>query len=156
MKQYAFCPISDKKVNEKVIRMNALFTVLIIITLSALPNVFLALFLTVDFFLRAFDFGNLSLVGISSKNIVKLFSVNTHLINAGPKIFAARIGLVLSSLLALSFVLNLNILTYTLSGIIGLFAFLEFAFGLCVACKIYPYVYNMFYGKKSPNDIVKF
>lgn len=156
MKQYAFCPISDKKVNEKVTRINAFFTLLILITFSISPNVFLVLFLAIDFFIRATDYGKYSPVGISSTNLVKLFSDSSHLINAGPKLFAARIGLFLSILLVLSFLLNLNWLTYTLSGTLGFFSFLESAFGICVACKIYPFVYKLFYKNNISNNYLKF
>ena len=86
----AFCPISDKQINENITRVNALFTVLIIIVFSIKPNIFLALFLTVDFFIRAIDAGKYSPLGISSKNIIKLFSIKTQLINAGPKLFCSQ------------------------------------------------------------------
>ncbi len=155
MKQNAFCPISDKQVNEKVTRINALFTVLIILSFSIMPNIYFVLFLAIDFFIRAFDYGKYSPVAISSTKVVQAFSINSQLINAGPKLFAARIGLILSTILVLSFTLGLNGLTYTLCGILGLFAFLEFAFGLCVACKIYPYVYKMFYKDNFSKTFLK-
>ncbi len=155
MKQNAFCPISDKQVNEQVTRLNALLTVLIIITFSIIPNLFLALFLVTDFIIRASNYSKYSPIAVFSTNVVKLFSVSPQLINAGPKIFAARIASFLSALLLVSFALNLNVLSYSLSGILGLFAFLEFAFGWCVACKIYPYVYKMFYKDNFNSNFIK-
>ncbi|RLD63826.1 MAG: DUF4395 domain-containing protein [Bacteroidetes bacterium] len=156
MKQNAFCPISDKTINEKVTRFNAMFTVLIIIAFSITANVFLVLFLAIDFFLRAIDYGKYSLVGIFSTYLVKLFSTRPNIINAGPKIFATRIGLFLSSLIVISFLLSLNWLTYILAGTLGLFSFLESAFGICVACKIYPFVYKLFYKESVANNYLKF
>jgi hypothetical protein len=36
----------------------------------------------------------------------------------------------------------------TLAGLLGLFSFLEAAFGFCVACEIYPFVYRLLYKVK--------
>ena len=43
--------------------------------------------------------------------------------------------------------------TYILSGVLGFFAFMEFALGICVACIIYPYVFRLFYGKTYSGSI---
>jgi len=106
MKSYALCPVSDNKVNERVARINGIFTVLLIfisgITHSIIPFIFLA----IDFYLRSFDFSKYSLVVVSSKGIVTYLGLNENMINAGPKIFAARIGLILSGLIIVLFFLH--------------------------------------------------
>jgi hypothetical protein len=153
MKTYALCPISEKKVNERIARLNAAFTVLLIAGFLFTQNIFLVAFLAIDFFLRTSDRAKFSLVAISSKNLVKYLQVKELLINAGPKIFAARIGLVLSSLIILSFILKAKILALIIAGILGLFSFLEAAFGLCVACEIYPYVYRLLYSRNADYNI---
>ncbi len=50
MKNNAFCPVSPKVVNEKVVRLNGAFTTLIILLFLFTSNVFLMLFLGGDFF----------------------------------------------------------------------------------------------------------
>ena len=153
MKIYALCPISEKKVNERVARVNATFTVLLIAGFLFTQNIFFLAFLAVDFFLRTTDRAKYSLVAISSKNLIKYLQVKELWINAGPKIFAARIGLVLSSLIILSFLIKAKILAFVIAGILGLFSFLEAAFGLCVACEIYPYVYRLLYSRNTDYNI---
>ncbi len=153
MKTYALCPISEKKVNERVARVNATFTVLLITGFLITQNIFFVAFLAIDFFLRTADRAKYSLVAISSKNIIKYLQVKELMINAGPKIFAARIGLVLSSLIILSYLVNVKILALVIAGILGLFSFLEAAFGLCVACEIYPLVYRLLYSRKADYNI---
>ena len=147
MKTYAICPISDKKINERVARINAAFTVFLLILFGLTGSVFLILFLAFDFLLRATSYSKFSLVGISSRNIVRYLPFDIHLINAGPKIFAARIGLVLSSVIIIASFSGIDWLAFGIAGILGLFSFLEAAFGICVACEIYPYVYNLFYAE---------
>lgn len=145
MKTNAFCPISDKRINERVARVNAAFTVFLLVLFVLTGSVFLILFLTFDFLLRATSYSKFSLVGISSKNIVRYLPFDIHLINAGPKIFATRIGLVLSSLIFLANLADIGWLAFGIAGILGLFSFLEAAFGICVACEIYPVIYRLFY-----------
>jgi len=145
MKTYALCPISDKKVNERIARVNAIITVLLLLSFIVTRNIFAIVFLAIDFFLRASGFSKYSLIAIASQNIVKWLNVKNHFINAGPKIFAARIGLVLTSLTILSLLLSFSSLSFVIAGILGLFSFLEGVFGFCVACQIYPVLYKVLY-----------
>jgi hypothetical protein len=153
MRTYALCPISEKKVNERVARFNAAFTVLLIAGFILTQNIYFVAFLAIDFYLRTADLAKYSLVAISSKSIVRFLQVKEVLINAGPKIFAARIGLLLSSLIIISYILNAKMPAYVIASILGLFSFLEAAFGLCVACEIYPYVYRLLYSKNADYNI---
>jgi hypothetical protein len=153
MKIYALCPISEKKVNEKVARLNAALTFLLISGFLYSQNIFFVVFLGIDFFLRTTDRSKYSPLAISSKSIVKYLQVKELLINAGPKIFAARIGLLFSSLIVITYLLNAKILAFLIAGILGIFSFLEAVFGLCVACEIYPYVYRLLYSRNADYNI---
>jgi hypothetical protein len=153
MKIHALCPISEKKVNERAARVNATFTFLLVAGFLFTQNIFFIAFLAFDFFLRTTDRAKYSLVAISSKNIIRYLRVKELMINAGPKIFAARIGLIFSSLIIISYVLNAKILALVIAGILALFSFLEAAFGLCVACEIYPYVYRFLYSRNADYNI---
>lgn len=148
MKSYALCPVSGKRVNERVARINGAFTVLLLIIFGLTQQIFPIVFLALDFLLRATDYSKYSLIGISSKGIVRYLALNENFINAGPKIFAARIGLVFCSLIIIAFAFNAYLPALVLSGMLGLFSFLEAAFGLCVACEIYPFVYRLLYKVK--------
>jgi len=148
MKSYGLCPVSDKKVNERVARFNGAFTVLLLIIFGFTNQIYPVVFLVLDFLLRATDYSKYSLIGISSKGIVRYLALNENYINAGPKIFAARIGFVFSSLIIIAFAFNAYLLALVLAGVLGLFSFLEAAFGLCIACEIYPTVYRLLYKVK--------
>lgn len=148
MKSYALCPVSDKRINERVARINGAFTVLFIIVSGFTQSIIPIAILAVDFLLRASYFSKYSLIGTSSKIIVRYFGLNENLINAGPKIFAARLGFIMSSLIVVAFVFNAYLPALALTVILGLFSFLEAAFGLCVACEIYPFLYRLLYRVK--------
>ena len=145
MRAYTFCPITESRINERIARSNAVISLILITAFAFTQNILLIVFLAVDFLSRAIPYSKYSLVAISSRNIVKYIPVDNHMINAGPKIFAARIGTLITGLITLSMLLSLNYVSMLLTGLLGLFSFLEGAFGICVACKIYPYLYNLLY-----------
>lgn len=148
MKTTAICPISDRKIDEHVARFNGGFTLLFLglyfITGSVLPVVFLIL----DFSLRSGRWFRFSLFSFLSKNITKSLALKPLPINAGPKIFAARIGVVFSMAVLLSALSGLETTTIVISAVFGTCAFLESVFGYCVACQIYPFVYKLTFHAK--------
>lgn len=148
MKTYAICPISNQKINETVARFNGFFTVLFLIAFALTGNLFIISSLLVDFLLRATNNSKYSVFTILSKNLVKRFSLKERFINAGPKVFAARIGLVFSVAILLSSLFGFDTTSYALTAIFGICAFLESAFGFCIACEIYPLIYKFTYRSK--------
>jgi hypothetical protein len=142
MKSYAFCPVTPKVVNERVARLNAAFTTLIIVLFLVTTNIFLMVFLAFDFLVRAFDYPAYSPLAITSKGLIKTLEVRPQMINAGPKIFAARIGVLFSLAVVMLFFFEALVGLYILASVLLLFSILEAVFGLCVACKIYPFVYR--------------
>ena len=148
VRSYALCPVSDKKINENVARINGGFTAILMIIAVLAHSVIPVVFLAFDFYLRSSQFSGYSLVAITSRNIVRYLGINENIINAGPKIFAARIGFIFSVLIVISFIFNSGLSISLLSSILILFSVLESVFGFCVACEIYPYVYHLFYKEK--------
>ena len=61
-------------------------------------------------------------------------------INAGPKVFAARIGLILATTIIVFLIFSNAVGAMIFAGILGFFSFMEAVFNFCVACKIYPYI----------------
>ncbi len=149
MKSYAICPISNQKINETVARLNGGLTVVTLLAFLLSSNLFIIGFLVVDFLLRSTNNSRFSLFSIISQKIAHLLDLKVNLINAGPKIFAARIGFIFS-LFALVFgLLGLFTASYVFVLVFAFCALLEAAFGLCIACEIYPYLYKFIYKFKS-------
>jgi hypothetical protein len=148
MKSYTLCPVSDKKINERVARINGVLTFMLLIVTGLTLSIIPVVFLSIDFLMRASDYSKYSLIAISSKGIVRYFGLNENNINAGPKIFAARLGFVLSCLIIIFLILRIYLPALLLVGLLGLFSVLEASLGLCVACEIYPYVYKLLYKVK--------
>jgi hypothetical protein len=145
MKSNVVCPVSDKKISEQVARLNGAFTMTLLLIFGLTKSIIPVAYLTFDFYLRGFNYPEFSFSAIASKGIVRYLNLKEHFINAGPKIFAARIGLLFSSLILLSSFFNSFLPAFSLAGVLFLFSFLESALGLCVACELYPFVYRVFY-----------
>jgi hypothetical protein len=141
----AFCPISDQRVNTAVIRTHALINVLILAILLIFPSALLALFLFTDFLVRVIKFPKLSIVGILARWIVQRFRLKGVQENAGPKLFAARIGLLFAFAITVLLITGNTSASLVVAGILTFFSLLEGVFGFCVACLIYPYVYKLLY-----------
>ena len=148
MKTYAICPISDKRINENVARANAFFTVLLLVSFVVTSNLFILVFLLVDFLLRALELSQYSPIAFVSRKLVQALSLKPKMINAGPKIFAARIGLFFNVSVFISALAGLNTLSFVLVAVFGICAFMEAAFNFCIACEVYPFVYKLFYQSK--------
>ena len=145
MNSSAICPISTNKIDEHIARLNATFTVLLITALILTNNILIATFLLVDFTLRGTENSKYSILSIVSKLIVNSLGLKKKPVNSGPKVFAARIGIVFSFLVVLFSILNLQTAALAFASIFGVCAFLESALGFCVACRIYPIVYKFTY-----------
>lgn len=145
MKTSAFCPISNKRINEKVARLNAGFGLALLLLFGVTENSIPVLFLGIDFLLRSTNWSNYSPISTVSKHIVAGLKLKPQYINEGPKRFAARIGVFFTMLIIASFYLFSPITAFIIAIILGVFSFLESVFGLCVACKIYPFVYRICY-----------
>jgi len=145
------CPISERNVNENVSRLNSFFTLLFAGLFIASGSFWFLCVLLIDFLLRLLNEGKLSPVIRLSTYLLDILKARKVLINAGPKIFASRIGLMLSVASFVFLIAGFPIAAAITAGILAFFSFLEFAFGLCVACKIYPYalVLNDFFPGKS-------
>lgn len=136
------CPISYKQLNERAAQTNAALSVLSIIFFFLTPFKWIIWVLSIDFFIRGFLDPSYSFFSVISKTILKLFKIKPLMINAGPKIFAAKIGFLFCCLISTCYLLNFPLISLIIGLIFALCAALEAIFGFCIACKIYPFIHN--------------
>ena len=143
MNSNVFCPISFAKIDENVARINAAQTVLLLGLYFATQSILPVLLLLVDFVLRGSGNARFSPLAIVSKQVQKIFAIAPKTVNAGPKLFAARIGIVFSAAVVILHLIGLPFSAFTVAGVFAFCAFLEATFSFCVACRIYPFVYKL-------------
>ena len=124
-------------VNEKVARMTAFLTVLLLLAgLFSMLN-WVALLLCVDFFIRGFTRLPISPLKRAARAQVKMLCRKPRMIDAAPGIFAAKIGFLVTAIIALLAFVGLATAARLLTELLVLAIGLEAFAGICVGCKIY-------------------
>lgn len=142
------CPVSPLRVDENIVRFTALWVVFLAGFTVLVPNFYIPLYLAFDFYLRAFTKARFSPLSWISIQFVKVLKLKPHLIDKAPKIFAARIGLSLTVLMAVAAFFGFNILLVSIGAILMLFAFLECGVNFCAGCWVYTYIVLPIYKDK--------
>jgi hypothetical protein len=141
------CPISDEKVNEKIVRFTALLTFLIATVFIFKPNLLLVLFLAFDFYSRGFGIGRTSVLALTGSGLKDYIPFRSKIIDKAPKTFAARIGFLLSVLAFTLLLSNAVLAAQIMIVVLAFFAFLEWALGFCMGCYIYSWIVLPFFNK---------
>ena len=96
--------------------------------------------LVIDFLLRRSLHGRYSFISRISKLTTDILGLKKISINAGPKLFAANMGFLMSVSVVVLYYSGLLIASYVMAGALVFFTILESIFNFCVACVFYPFV----------------
>lgn len=126
-------------VDETIVRLVAAQVILLTIVTLFTQWAVLALFLAIDFAIRAFTKfpSPLALIG---KGISKIVNAAPRPIFAPPKRFAAALGFVFSLTITVFLYFGLPISAYTTGGILLFCALLESVFKICLGCHVYNWI----------------
>jgi hypothetical protein len=134
-------------VNEQVTRLNAMFAIAVVVLAFVFNSVLFVIFMMADFFIRAFTEIKYSPISYVSHYLSNTLNLPIKLIDKAPKIFAARLGFLMTTVIVGLFILKLGMASLIIAGILIFFATLEFLFAICVGCMIYTYLVLPFYKK---------
>jgi hypothetical protein len=134
------CPVSAERVDENRVRVTALVAVTFMGVFFMTGHALFPALLAVDFFIRAFTRLKFSPMGYLAHLIIQVIGTQPVLIDKAPKVFAARIGLVLSTITTLGALLGWPLPAYISGSVLVLFAFLECGLNFCMGCWLYTYV----------------
>jgi Domain of unknown function (DUF4395) len=142
MKRYKqlICPLSKERVDENRVRFTALAGIVVMGSFFITGYALLPVLLAADFYLRAFTRRTYSPLSFLAHITLKAMATKPILIDKAPKVFAARIGLLLSTLVSLAALLDLSYLAYIMGSVLVLFSFLECGLNFCMGCWLYTYV----------------
>lgn len=138
------CPITGNQKDNTTIRLVAglvliitTITILIGLQVSSMLAAFIFGLLALDFILRGFLSPKYSLLAALAKGLVFTLKLKEHLVDSGPKIFAARIGVLFTVSGTVLYLLG-NITGATIvAGILLVCAGLEAFFNFCLGCWMY-------------------
>ena len=134
------CPVDFVPINENRARLTALFVLVLMLLYLNNGLRFILFFLFVDFTMRAFKWGQYSLLGMLSNLFIKLFKFKNKQVDRAPKRFAAGMGMAITGLMLVLLVFKAVDLAYILGVIIVVFATLESALGFCAGCYVYTFI----------------
>lgn len=137
------CPISDKQLNEKSIRIGAGLVLLLAFSGIVLHNIGVFIVLAVDFFIRGFTPYPISPISLISKYAGNIFPSKPIWVNAGPKIFAAKIGFLFCLAVSILYFKTLYLPGDITAVILCICAGLESFFGVCLGCHFYTIALNL-------------
>jgi len=142
------CPVSHEKTNEKIVRYIALVTFLIALVYIYNPNILIVTFLAIDFLARGFGFSQFSLLSLSGTSLIDYIPFNSRRIDKAPKIFAARIGFILSFLAIVLMFSNAVLASKVTIIVLAFFALLEWSARFCMGCYIYSWIILPYFSKR--------
>ncbi len=134
------CPISTEKVDENQVRVTALGVVAIMGAFFMTGYVIFPALLAVDFFIRAFTKLKYSPLSWLSHLFVNSIETSPVWIDKAPKVFAARIGLLLALITAVSALMELPMMAIVTGVTLVGFAFIECGLNFCAGCWVYTYI----------------
>jgi len=138
MKYSQSCPISLEIVDENIVRVQAALISVLGISYLFTENQFILALLLYDFFIRIVGYKKISPSVIIAKICANIFSLSKKIVDAGPKKFAAQIGLIFVIAANLLYYFDYTEFSLYTIAILVVCAALESLFGFCVACQIYP------------------
>jgi len=138
------CPISSQQINENASRATALVIAVLVVLFIVTQNVWILTFVLFDFSFRIFEKVKFSPVSCLVRRFYNLTKLPTKLVDKAPKVFAARLGFLMSVVsFGLFFIFPLT--ATIIAGVLAVFIFADAAFNFCIGCIIYHYVVFPFY-----------
>lgn len=134
------CPIAGFTVNARAARVNAFLTVLLLLVFLLTSLKWLIFVLCADFLLRCCGRGKYSFFSSISRSILSAVRIEPLFEDAGPKVFAAKIGLIFCMLVSVFYLADLMLLANIFALVFLFCAALEAFFGFCLGCKMYSLV----------------
>ncbi|HRN72012.1 MAG TPA: DUF4395 domain-containing protein [Ginsengibacter sp.] len=130
--------ISKNYLDAYVVRLVALQVIIITLLVLYSQNIYPAIFLMLDFAIRAFTTMPSPLASIAKITVRKL-GLKPKPVFAPPKKFAAALGFTFSLLMALMLTRDYVVVSYIIGSILAFCAFLESAFNVCIGCYVYDW-----------------
>ncbi|MGZ3750327.1 MAG: DUF4395 domain-containing protein [Mucilaginibacter sp.] len=145
------CPVDFVTINENQARLTALQVVLLTGVWIFLGYFIIPLLLTIDFFLRVYNFSKYSILNRFSIFLIKMFVIPNKPVERAPKRFAALAGFIFAlSILVLSLT-NITLPAKIVAALLFVFASLEAFAGFCAGCHVYSFFIR--FKKKQPSKL---
>ncbi|OIP53107.1 MAG: hypothetical protein AUK54_09795 [Helicobacteraceae bacterium CG2_30_36_10] len=131
------CPVNFIRVDNNISRINALFVSSLAIAYLLSSNIFILLFLAIDFSIKLFIDKKYAPLFILSKFVKNVLKLEVDYCDGGAKRLAAYFGLFFVLLLITTHFINEWAVSLAIAIIFISCALLDVFFNFCIGCKIY-------------------
>jgi len=134
---YQSCPISLKRVDSNIVRIISLQVAVSVVVILWSANIFVAMILLFDFLMRTLRLTYLSPFHCIGRSLLRFWKVTPKFCDEAPKRFALYLGLGISTVLVLLFLIEFTNIAIYIGIILLICAVFETVFDFCIGCKIY-------------------
>ena len=142
------CPISTKKIDGNVSRLTVFFNVILMAIFLVTLNPVFIIVVAIDYLIRAaldIKYSPIRLIASAGPGLLNL---EKKPINLAPKVFASRLGFVCALVSAVLVLLDYDIASMSVAGLLLVLSIMDSVFNFCVGCAIYNYLVYPFYKDK--------
>lgn len=143
------CPISTEKVDSYLSRITIFLNVILMVAFTVTLNPVYISIVAIDYCIRAFLNNKLSPIRFLAVIIRKLIKVPPKYIDLAPKLFAARLGFILSLAAFILSVTNNALSAMGMTYFLMALSTLDSVFNFCLGCFIYNYFVFPFFTKRN-------
>ena len=138
------CPLNFTKVDSNVSRLSALIVALLVISYLYTQNVYILVFLFIDFSLKLFLNPDLSPVMMFAEFLKSTLKIKTKYADGGAKKLAGYFGLFFVTSLIITHFLHIWQFSLAIAVVFLSCSLLDVFFNYCIGCKIY-FIIKKFY-----------
>ncbi len=131
------CPVNFIKVDSNVSRISAFIVGLMVLGYLYTQNIYILVFLFVDFILKLFVNPGISPVMIFAEFLKSLFKIKTKYTDGGAKKLAGYFGLFFVTSLLMTHFLHIWLLSFGIAVVFLSCSLLDVFFNYCIGCQIY-------------------
>ncbi len=131
------CPLNFERVDSNVSRVSALFVASLVILYLFSTNIYILIFLALDFSVKLFINKEFSAIHMLSNSLKVIFRVKDNYTDGGAKRLAGMFGLLFVFLLIITHFLNTWFVSLIVAAIFLSCSLLDVFFNYCIGCKVY-------------------
>ena len=131
------CPLNFERVDSNVSRLSSLFVASLVILYLFTSNIYILIFLVLDFTIKLFVNKELSPIAMLSHSIKSAFRMKDKFTDGGAKRLAGMFGLLFVFLLIVTHFLNAWIGSLVVAAIFLSCSLFDVFFNYCIGCKVY-------------------
>ena len=142
------CPISTEEIDSNVSRLTVFLNVILMALFLGTLNPIFIIVVAIDYFIRAALEAKYSPLWLIAYKGIGILNLKKKPIGLAQKIFASRLGFFCAFSSTVLVLLDYNIASMSITGLLMTLSILDSVFSFCIGCVVYNYLVYPFYKDK--------